>query len=54
MTMRLPKQRNAAETEILSAVADIASEEDETKDGAGPAPSGTVETIAGGTSPSPA
>lgn len=31
-----PETANAAETEILSAVADIASEEDETKDGAGP------------------
>ena len=31
-----PETANAAETEILSAVADIASEEDEMKDGAGP------------------
>ena len=31
-----PETANAAETETLSAVADIASEEDETKDGAGP------------------
>lgn len=31
-----PKTADAAEPEILSAVADIASEEDETKDGAGP------------------
>ena len=31
-----PETADAAEPEILSAVADIASEEDETKDGAGP------------------
>ena len=31
-----PETADAAETELLSAVADIASEEDETKDGAGP------------------
>ena len=32
----VPEAADAAETETLSAVADIASEEDETKDGAGP------------------
>ena len=49
-----PETADAAETEILSAVADIASEEDETKDGAGPSGPVRHRTIAGGTSPSPA
>ena len=57
-----PETGNAAETELLSAVADIERRKKTArrmtpipvKRRASPAPSGTVETIAGGTSPSPA